>query len=116
MVLKLAKKNKMTANNRDHIISAANTLRWELGENFHDEIMESIYKEAGKISRKTVVVTGEQQGFNLDRKIDKIVTSPVWGFPIMFLLLAVVFWLTISGPMCLPPCYLLYWWIRYILC
>ena len=87
----------MTANNRDHIISAANTLRWELGENFHDEIMESIYKEAGKISRKTVVVTGEQQGFNLDRKIDKIVTSPVWGFPIMFLLLAVVFWLTISG-------------------
>lgn len=87
----------MTTNNRENIISTANTLRWELGENFHDEIMESIYKEAGKISRKTVVVTGEQQGFNLDRKIDKIVTSPVWGFPIMFLLLAVVFWLTISG-------------------
>ncbi len=87
----------MTVKNRESIISAANTLRWELGENFHDEIMESIYKEAGKISRKSVLIEGDGTGFNLDRKIDKIVTSPILGFPIMFILLSIVFWLTIQG-------------------
>jgi ferrous iron transport protein B len=87
----------METKNRESIISAANTLRWELGENFHDDIMESIYKEAGKISRKTVALDDTQQEFTLDRKIDKIVTSPIFGFPIMFLLLSVVFWLTIQG-------------------
>jgi ferrous iron transport protein B len=35
--------------------------------------------------------------FNLDRNIDNIVTSPIWGFPMMFLLLMGVFWLTIAG-------------------
>jgi ferrous iron transport protein B len=33
----------------------------------------------------------------MDRTIDKIVTSRRWGFPLMILLLAIVFWLTISG-------------------
>lgn len=32
-----------------------------------------------------------------DRKIDRILTSRITGFPIMILLLALVFWLTISG-------------------
>lgn len=87
----------MNTKNKESIISAANTLRWELGENFHDEIMESIYKEAGKISRKTVAIDGTQADFSFDRKIDKIVTSPILGFPIMFILLSIVFWLTIQG-------------------
>ena len=33
----------------------------------------------------------------MDRKIDEIVTSKTWGFPIMFLLLGLVLWLTIEG-------------------
>ncbi len=32
-----------------------------------------------------------------DRKIDKILTSKLFGFPIMLLLLAVVFWITMEG-------------------
>ena len=32
-----------------------------------------------------------------DRKIDKILTSKVFGFPIMILFLGVIFWLTIVG-------------------
>ena len=35
--------------------------------------------------------------FDLDQRIDRLVTSPVFGLPIMALLLAVVFWLTIAG-------------------
>jgi ferrous iron transport protein B len=85
------------ANKRETIISAANTLRWELGENFHDQLMESIYKEAGKIAQQSVTIEGERSSFSFDRKLDKIVTSPILGFPVMFLLLATVFWLTIEG-------------------
>ena len=32
-----------------------------------------------------------------DRKIDRILTSPLTGFPIMLILLLVVFWLTVAG-------------------
>lgn len=34
---------------------------------------------------------------NIDRKIDKILTSKLTGFPIMIVLLAFIFWLTIFG-------------------
>ena len=32
-----------------------------------------------------------------DQRIDRIVTSPIFGLPLMLLILAVVFWLTIAG-------------------
>ncbi|MCS7040064.1 MAG: ferrous iron transporter B, partial [Caldilineales bacterium] len=35
--------------------------------------------------------------FDLDRAIDRLVTSRRWGFPLMILLFALIFWLTISG-------------------
>ncbi len=84
-------------NERDEIIAIANRLRWEVGGNFHDSLMESLYKEAGEIVRKTVKKKGERFAFSLDRKIDKIVTNKWTGFPIMFLLLALVFWITVQG-------------------
>ncbi len=31
--------------NREAILSAANNLRWDVGENFHDTLMESIYSK-----------------------------------------------------------------------
>ena len=42
--------------NYDHIIAAANKFRWEVGEQFHDSIIESIYKEAETISNKVVSI------------------------------------------------------------
>ena len=38
-----------------------------------------------------------ERRFDLDQRIDRIVTSPVFGLPLMTLLLAIVFWLTIAG-------------------
>ena len=35
--------------------------------------------------------------FDLDRTIDRLVTSRVWGVPLMFAMLTAVFWLTIAG-------------------
>ena len=82
---------------REQILSAANTARWDLGMDFHDAVIESIYADASRIARKTVRQEGEKAAYALDVKIDKIVTSRWLGFPMMFLMLAVVFWLTIAG-------------------
>jgi ferrous iron transport protein B len=82
---------------RENILSEANKARWDLGVNFHDTIVESIYGDASRIARKTIQQKGEKAASSLDLKIDKIVTSRWLGFPLMFLLLALVFWITISG-------------------
>jgi len=82
---------------REDILTLANTTRWDLGVNFHDSVIESIYEDASRIARKTVSMKGEKTPYSLDQKIDKIVTSRWSGFPIMLLLLALVFWITVSG-------------------
>lgn len=82
---------------REELIAEANRLRWEIGENLHDSIMESIYQNAESIAAKTVIRVGEKPKFDVDRFIDKLVTSKWTGFPIMFLILAGVFWVTIVG-------------------
>ncbi len=79
------------------IIEITNKLRWELGDNFHDSLVESIYSEASEIASKAVSKEDEKPKFNFDAGLDKIVTSKILGFPIMLLLLALVFWLTIIG-------------------
>jgi len=61
-----------------------------------DAFRDNIYQAAEKITAGSV--SREAGGrADWDRKIDNILTSPVWGFPIMFGLLAIVFWLTVSG-------------------
>lgn len=83
--------------NRDKIISTANKLRWELGDNLYDALMETIYENASEISSKVIIYSDKKPPFNLDRYLDKILTSKYFGIPIMFLMLFIVFWLTISG-------------------
>jgi ferrous iron transport protein B len=82
---------------RESILATANNLRWEFGENLHDTLMESIYENATTISSKTVIYSDKKPAFSLDRALDKILTSRHLGFPIMFLILAVIFWVTIEG-------------------
>ena len=90
-------KGQISQKEREEILSAANAERWDLGLNFHDTVIETIYSEASQVAQKTVSVSGSKPPYNLDLKIDKIVTSKWLGFPIMFLLLAGVFWITVSG-------------------
>ncbi len=89
--------NKTNRQNKEAILSLANNLRWEIGENFHDKLMEAIYANATTIAQKSVTTPKEKPRFSLDRTLDRIVTSPVLGFPVMFIVLAVIFWLTIEG-------------------
>jgi len=65
-------------------------------EKIKDIIISTIYKNAEDISKK--VVTLEKKEYNaFDRKMDNLLTSKWFGYPLMVLLLAVVFWLTISA-------------------
>jgi ferrous iron transport protein B len=81
----------------EEILSTANNLRWEVGENFHDTLMESIYENAAVITKRAVTLPSEKETISWEKKVDRILTSPFTGFPIMFLILGVVFWLTIEG-------------------
>lgn len=83
--------------NSDVILSTANNLRWEMGEYLHDDLMESIYANASAIAQRSVTTPTEKAKFSFDRVLDKLVTSPLFGFPIMFLILAIIFWVTIEG-------------------
>jgi len=83
--------------NRESILATANNLRWEVGENLHDTLIESIYANATAIANKAVVFPDKKPTFTFDRTLDRILTSKYLGFPIMFLILGVLFWLTIEG-------------------
>jgi ferrous iron transport protein B len=61
-----------------------------------DSIVRSIYWEAEKIAQASTSCAVEAR-INWDRKIDDILTSRLWGFPVMLLMLTGVLWLTISG-------------------
>jgi ferrous iron transport protein B len=89
--------NSIKNKHREDILSAANAARWDLGLNFHDTVIESIFEDASCIARKTVRQKGEKRAYSIDLKIDRIVTSKWLGFPIMFLLLGIVFWITVAG-------------------
>ena len=88
---------KQKTKEREEILSMANATRWDLGINFDDTVIESIYENASRIARRTVKQKGEKGPYSLDLKVDRIVTSRWLGFPLMFLMLSVVFWLTVAG-------------------
>ena len=81
----------------DRILVLTNDLRWKIGDDFHDNLAEGIYADASEITENAVSVKSGKKKFRLDRKIDQIVTSSTWGFPIMFLILGIILWLTIEG-------------------
>jgi ferrous iron transport protein B len=81
----------------DEILDLAQRLRWETGGSFHEKLMESIYAEAVRIADRAVTHPGEEERFDPDRAIDRLVTHRFWGMPIMLLLFALIFWLTITG-------------------
>ena len=79
------------------ILALAQSLRREFSGDFHERVVQAIYADAARIARRAVTDAGQQPGFNWDRAIDRLVTSRVLGFPVMLLLFALVFWITISG-------------------
>jgi ferrous iron transport protein B len=77
-------------------LSRAAELRGSLGVSFRDEAVRSIYSEAARIAGRATRAMGSRRA-DLDQRLDRLVTSPIFGLPIMALLLAGVFWVTIAG-------------------
>ena len=65
-------------------------------EMVRDRVVACIVKRAEEVYQKSVRI-GSKSYNSRDRKLDKILTSKATGIPIMILLLAVIFWITISG-------------------
>ncbi|MCF6277929.1 MAG: hypothetical protein L3J16_04170, partial [Anaerolineales bacterium] len=78
------------------ILAKAAELRSTLSSGFRDEMVKSLYAEAEAISTRAVHTKGENS-YDLDQRIDRIVTSPIFGLPLMLVILAVVIWITVIG-------------------
>lgn len=65
-------------------------------ESIRDDIVNAIMKKCEYIFKKAVTLHNPSCNMR-DRKIDKILTSRLTGIPIMLLLLALIFWITIVG-------------------
>ncbi len=63
---------------------------------FDDDIACGLIKTAERICKEAVHVKDKKYSQG-DRKLDYIFTSRCTGFPIMFFMLAFIFWLTITG-------------------
>jgi ferrous iron transport protein B len=79
------------------VLSTAKALRWQVGANLHERVAEAIYTEAARLADRAVTRPEQDHRFDLERTIDRLVTSRLWGFPIMALLFALIFWITITG-------------------
>lgn len=91
--------NLLEDNNLVQKLNEANELLCTAGishDQFRDKIVSSIVCNAEKISTKVVTIENKKYN-NFDRRIDSILTSRVFGIPIMIGLLGVIFWLTIAG-------------------
>jgi len=82
---------------RQRILDEATRLRWDLPPDFHDIVTQHAYEAAEGVARRAEMTGVKRAGFAFDRKLDRALTSRVFGFPLMLLILAAVFWITITG-------------------
>ncbi|KEI10276.1 iron transporter FeoB [Clostridium sp. K25] len=64
-------------------------------EDIRDYITQEIYKKVENVTHTCVNI--DENKFNRDRKIDKYITSRIFGIPIMLAILALLFWITLTG-------------------
>ena len=84
-------------NGGDAVLSLASSLRWKVGLDFHERLVESMYGEAGRIADACITQGQPGAALSWDRKLDWLFTSRWTGFPAMILMLVIVIWLTITG-------------------
>ena len=82
---------------QSRVLRIANEYHKILGDSYRNDLVEAIYAQATTLINASVSTDFSARSFRVDRAIDRIVTHKIWGFPIMFLLLAGVLWITIIG-------------------
>ncbi|MBC8126585.1 MAG: ferrous iron transporter B [Gloeobacteraceae cyanobacterium ES-bin-144] len=79
------------------VLQEAEQLRWQLPQNLHDRIAESIYGEAARIAGRSITRKDGARRLAWQQNLDSILTNPWSAFPIMVGVLGVILWLTIVG-------------------
>lgn len=91
---KSIKRFLLEQNNNTTLLEIENLLKNH--EDKGEKIVTALYKESEKIASEVISIK-QTNKTNWDKKLDDILTSKKFGFPIMMLLLAIVFWITIIG-------------------
>ncbi len=87
---------------KENINSTVNSVRDSLlekginAEKIRDAVAGALAKKAEEICSECLEQTADEKE-SLDRRIDKILTGKFFAFPAMLALLALVFWITITG-------------------
>lgn len=79
------------------LLDSAQRLRQNIVGDLHEHVVGVLYADAARIASRAVTRPDRKARPTLDRTIDRIVTSRIWGFPVMLLLFTLMFWITISG-------------------
>ena len=79
------------------LLQTAAQLRAQLGEDYHDGLIESIFSNAAQLADSSVSRDDKKARQTFDRLLDRMLTHPVGGFVVMGLMFFAVFWLTITG-------------------
>lgn len=79
------------------LLETARHLRSRLPEGLHDRVTTALFSEAERIAARAVRREGQRKKWQFDQSLDRVLTSPLWGVPVMVLLFTLVFWLTIAG-------------------
>ncbi|MBS2970211.1 ferrous iron transporter B [Metabacillus sp. KIGAM252] len=61
-----------------------------------DEIVQSLHEKSKELCARTVTFSKTKEDVRTE-KLDAVLTSPIFGFPIMLIMLGAVFYLTIAG-------------------
>ena len=78
------------------VLDRSDSLRRQLGGDFRDRIVATLYRTAQQVASRSVSETGAGK-WDFDQRVDRMVTSRWLGLPLMALLLGAVFWVTILG-------------------
>jgi ferrous iron transport protein B len=78
------------------LVLRAQLARDKMGMSLHDALSVNIHRQASFIAGKSVTHKDSEK-ISTEERIDRIVTSRIWGLPIMLLLLFVIFYITIAG-------------------
>ncbi len=81
----------------EELLRDAAELRWQLPQNLHDRIAESIHGEAARIAERSITRTGTHRRRVWQQQLDRILTNPWTAFPIMVGVLGAILWITIVG-------------------
>ncbi len=81
----------------EDVLREAQELRWQLPQNLHDRIAESIYGEAARLAERSITRRAGSSRLAWQQKLDHLLTNPWTSFPIMIGVLGVILWITIVG-------------------